>query len=111
MAKDTLKRKQAKKERQREKDEAAAKADGEGGEGGGTSSDSAPTSASELLEALDHIRDGGFMDNTRLLKLAQIFSDDVTLDNAPRPQLVQVRDACTEMGITEMDIYSMGILQ
>ena len=51
------------------------------------------------------------MDNTRLLKLAQIFSDDVTLDNAPRPQLVQVRDACTEMGISEMDIYSMGILQ
>ena len=90
MAKDTLKSKQAKKERQREKD----KADGEVGEGDErTSSDSAPTSASELLEALDHIREGGFMDNTRLIKLAQIFSDDVTLDNAPRPQLVQVRDA------------------
>ena len=83
MAKDKLKKKQA-------KDKVAARdAAAKGGEGGDGESD-APSSASELLEALDHIREGGFMDNNRVTRLAQIFSDDVTLDNAPRPQLVQM---------------------
>lgn len=54
-------------------------------------------SASQLLRLIEDVREGKRLTNEDLQKLAKLFSDDITLDNVGRPQLVNM---CKYMGLS-----------
>ena len=44
----------------------------------------------EILSIISDARDGRFVGATQVMKLAKLFKDQVTLENMPRAQLVQL---------------------
>lgn len=56
------------------------------------------TTAEELKEFIDKVRIGEKVTNSDIVKFAKLFSDEITLDNISRPQLVAM---CRYMGLYE----------